>query len=94
MNKNIKKELSETDICDQYITPAIKDANWDPTRQIRREVTLTPGPIIVRGNMSARNKKAKKFADTEWEYQDCMYPPEKDLAHPGRMMSTTVNIIK
>ncbi len=32
-------------------------------RQIRREVTLTPGPIIVRGNMSSRNKKKKKFAD-------------------------------
>ena len=38
-------------------------------RQIRREVTLTPGPVIVRGNMSARNKKKKKFADyvLSWE---------------------------
>jgi type I restriction enzyme R subunit len=58
-----KKELSETDICDLFITPAIKDAGWDPMKQIRREVTLTPGPVIVRGNMSARNKKKKKFAD-------------------------------
>jgi hypothetical protein len=58
-----KKELSETDICDLYISPAIKDAGWDPIRQIRREVTLTPGPIVVRGNMSSRNKKKKKFAD-------------------------------
>jgi type I restriction enzyme R subunit len=32
-------------------------------RQIRREVTLTPGPIVVRGNLSSRNKKLKKFAD-------------------------------
>ena len=32
-------------------------------RQIRREVTLTPGTIIVRGNLSSRNKKKKKFAD-------------------------------
>jgi len=32
-------------------------------RQIRREVTLTPGPVIVRGNLSSRNKKKKKFAD-------------------------------
>lgn len=31
--------------------------------QIRREVTLTPGPVVVRGNMSSRNKKKKKFAD-------------------------------
>lgn len=58
-----KKDLSEIDICDLYITPAIKDAGWDQYTQIRREVTLTPGPIVVRGEMSARNKKKKKFAD-------------------------------
>lgn len=58
-----KKELSECDICDIYITPAIKNAGWDPIKQIRREVTLTPGPVIVRGELLARNKKKKKFAD-------------------------------
>jgi type I restriction enzyme, R subunit len=58
-----KRELSESDICDLFITPAIKNAGWDPYTQIRREVTLTPGPVIVRGEMSARNKKKKKFAD-------------------------------
>ena len=63
MDKINKKELSETDICDLFITPAIKNAGWDPVNQIRREVTLTPGPVIVRGNMSSRNKKKKKFAD-------------------------------
>lgn len=64
-----KKELSETDICDLFITPAITNAGWDPLKQIRREVTLTPGPVVVRGNMSARNKKKKKFADyvLSWE---------------------------
>lgn len=64
-----KKELSEIDICDLYITPAIKNAGWDPFKQIRREVTLTPGPVIVRGELSARNKKKKKFADyiLSWE---------------------------
>lgn len=63
LDKIKKKELSETDICDLFITPAIKNAGWDPINQIRREVTLTPGPVIVRGNMSSRNKKKKKFAD-------------------------------
>ena len=58
-----KKELSETDICDLFITPAIKAAGWDQMGQIRREVTLSPGPIIVRGNISSRNQKKKKFAD-------------------------------
>jgi len=64
-----KKDLNEIDICDMFITPAIKDAGWDPMKQIRREVTLTPGPVIVRGNMSARNKKNRKFADyiLSWE---------------------------
>ncbi len=64
-----KKELSESDICDLYITPAIRDAGWEPFRQIRREVTLTPGPVIVRGELSARNRKKKKFADyiLSWE---------------------------
>jgi type I restriction enzyme R subunit len=38
MNKKEKKELSETDICDLFITPAIKDAGWDQLTQIRREV--------------------------------------------------------
>ncbi len=62
MDKKEKRKLSESDICDLFISPAIRDAGWDPLQQIRREVTLTPGPVIVRGNMSSRNKKKKKFA--------------------------------
>ncbi|QPJ64828.1 MAG: DEAD/DEAH box helicase family protein [Candidatus Nitrohelix vancouverensis] len=69
MESKDKKKLSESDICDLFITPAIKNAGWDQMKQIRREVTLTPGPIVVRGNMSSRNKKKKKFADyvLSWE---------------------------
>lgn len=63
MDKKEKLQLSEIDICDLFITPAIKGAGWDQLTQIRREVTLAPGPVIVRGNMSSRNKKKKKFAD-------------------------------
>ena len=63
MDRKEKKDLSEIDICDLFITPAIKNAGWDQMTQIRREVTLTPGPVIVRGNLSSRNKKKKKFAD-------------------------------
>ena len=58
-----KKELSEADICRIFITPAILEAGWDSNSQIREQVTLTPGPVIVRGNLSSRNKKKKKFAD-------------------------------
>ena len=64
-----KQKLSENDICDLLITPALKEAGWDQFKQIRREVTLTPGPVIVRGNLSARNKKKKKFADYVLSWQ-------------------------
>ena len=69
MDPKQKKQLSEIDICDLFITPAIKQAGWDQLTQIRREVTLTPGPVVVRGNLSARNRKKKKFADyvLQWE---------------------------
>lgn len=63
MDKISKLKLSELDICDLFITPAIKQAGWDQFAQIRREVTLSPGPIVVRGNLSSRNKKKRKFAD-------------------------------
>jgi len=63
MTESEKKQLSESDICDLFITPAIKKAGWNQLTQIRREVTLSPGPVVVRGNLSSRNKKKKKFAD-------------------------------
>lgn len=63
MDKEEKQKLSESDICDLFITPALKSAGWDPFTQIRREVTLTPGPVIVRGQLASRNKKKRKFAD-------------------------------
>ena len=62
MDSKEKKELSESDIKAKFITPAIVQAGWDEMTQIRREVTLTPGPVVVRGNLSSRNKKKKKFA--------------------------------
>jgi len=69
MDSKEKKQLSESDICDLFITPNIVKSGWDQLTQIRREVTLTPGPVVVRGNMSSRNKKKKKFADyvLSWE---------------------------
>jgi len=69
MKKKDKKALSESDVCDLFITPAIKRAGWDQMSQVRREVTLSPGPVVVRGNISSRNKKKKKFADyiLSWE---------------------------
>ncbi len=49
-----KKDLSEADIKAKFITPAIKKAGWDEQLQIRREVFLTQGKVIVRGKMFTR----------------------------------------
>ena len=62
MDKAEKQKLSESDICDLFITPFIKQVGWDQFKQVRRDVALTTAPVIVRGNLSARNKQ-KKFAD-------------------------------
>ena len=64
-----KKELSEYDICDIYITPALEKAGWEKGIQIRREYPITPGPVVVRGDLSVRNKKKRKYADycLSWE---------------------------
>lgn len=69
MDQIDKQKLSECDVCDLFITPAIINGGWDQLLQIRREVTLTPGPVIVRGNLSSRNKKKKKFADYVLSWQ-------------------------
>ncbi|KYG72680.1 EcoAI/FtnUII family type I restriction enzme subunit R [Roseivirga spongicola] len=53
------KHLSETDICMNYITPAIAKAGWDTKKQVRREVTFTDGRINVRGNSYTRGKRKR-----------------------------------
>lgn len=63
MTKQEKQQLTESDICDLFITPALKAAGWNQLTQIRREYPISPGPIVVRGNMSSRNKKKSKRAD-------------------------------
>lgn len=55
MEEADKKEMSERDICSKFITPAIKHANWGE-RQIREEVKLTNGRIIVKGSTTSRGK--------------------------------------
>jgi type I restriction enzyme, R subunit len=51
-----KKQLSERDICTQFITPALEQAGWDVSTQIREEFLLTKGRIVVRGKLHARAK--------------------------------------
>ena len=49
-----KKALSERDICTKYITPAIVESGWDVQTQVREEVTLTPGRVLVKGHLVSR----------------------------------------
>jgi len=56
-----KASLSETDIITKYILPAVDNAGWDAMSQLRQEVKLRDGKVIVRGQMGVR--KTVKSAD-------------------------------
>ncbi len=51
-----KRALSERDICTKYITPALRQAEWDVMEQVREEVSFTKGRIIVRGRLVTRGR--------------------------------------
>lgn len=51
-----KSRLTESDIISKFILPAIKDAVWDDMTQIRQEVKLRDGKVVVRGQAAARKK--------------------------------------
>ncbi len=54
-----KKELSERDICTQYIIPALENAGWNIEKQVREEVFFTDGRIFVKGNKTARGERKR-----------------------------------
>lgn len=56
-----KTKLTETDIITKFIMPAITNAGWDDMTQIRQEVKLRDGKVIVRGQLGVR--KTVKSAD-------------------------------
>ena len=58
-----KAHLSETDICDRFITPALVQAGWTREQHILREYTLRPGRVVVRGKASHRDKASMLRAD-------------------------------
>ncbi|WXG47844.1 DEAD/DEAH box helicase family protein [Acidovorax temperans] len=58
-----KAHLSETDICDRFITPALVRAGWTREQHILREYTLRPGRVVVRGQASHRDKASMLRAD-------------------------------
>jgi type I restriction enzyme R subunit len=58
-----KSKLSETDICEKFISPALTAAGWDIHEQILREYPLRPGRMVVRGQKASRDKKSVLRAD-------------------------------
>ncbi|MCK6524172.1 DEAD/DEAH box helicase family protein [Myxococcota bacterium] len=54
-----KKSLTETEICDRYISPAVYAAGWDQKAQVRREYTFTAGRVVVRGKVATRGSKKR-----------------------------------
>lgn len=54
MPEQLKRELTERDICTKYITPALASSGWDIQSQIREEVSFTAGRIFVHGTKVKR----------------------------------------
>src|SRR5438067_13255623 len=50
-----KKNLTERDICTKFISPAIIEAaGWDRDTQLKEELSLTKGKVLVRGKLHSR----------------------------------------
>src|SRR3546814_15374213 len=49
--------LSERDICSKFITLALTAAGWNLHNQIRAEVNLKTGRIVVRGKLTYQGKQ-------------------------------------
>ena len=58
-----KTNLSESDICDKFIRPAMVDAGWTGQDQIFREYPLRAGRVVVRGSKAYRDKSTVLRAD-------------------------------
>lgn len=58
-----KKALSESDICDKYIRPAMQAAGWHGLDQIYREFPLRAGRVVVRGSQARRDASTVLRAD-------------------------------
>jgi len=58
-----KKILTESDICDKFIRPAMEAAGWHGMDQIYREYPLRAGRVVVRGRTARRDASTVLRAD-------------------------------
>lgn len=67
LTNSTKAVLTETDIITKFILPAVIQNGWDNLTQIRQEVKLRDGKVVVRGQIAAR--KTVKSADIVLYYK-------------------------
>ena len=58
-----KRQLSESDLCDKYIRPAMERAGWNGMDQIYREYPLRAGRVVVQGRKARRDAATVLRAD-------------------------------
>ena len=58
-----KRALSESDICDKFIRPAMERSGWNGMEQIYREYPLRAGRVVVRGRTARRDATTVLRAD-------------------------------
>jgi type I restriction enzyme R subunit len=54
-----KKTFNEQEICSKFITPSLTAAGWDLLTQIREQIPITKGRVIVRGKLHSRGELKK-----------------------------------
>lgn len=54
-----KKDLTESDICTKFITPALERSGWDIQLQVLEEFAFTHGKIYVKGKLTARGEQKR-----------------------------------
>jgi len=62
--------LSERDICNGFVTPAVIDADWDLQAHIRQEATFIAGRIIVR-NKTCRSPCTHSVLSAGYSFSGC-----------------------
>lgn len=68
-----KQQLSERDICRIFISPAIERAGWNRTSQIREEVYITKGRVLV-------SREGVRRANPKWADYILYYKPNIPVA--------------
>jgi type I restriction enzyme R subunit len=58
-----KKNLSESDICDKFVRPAMVRSGWDEFEQIYAQYPLRAGRVVVRGKTARRDQSTVLRAD-------------------------------